>query len=329
MDKPNFDYILKYIIVGDGTVGKSSLLLRFTKSGFNQEYEMTLSVDFGVKNIKIRNKIYRIQIFDTAGQENLRSIARMYYKNSICAIVVYDITRRDTFNNVSDWIEECKNYSPKSIFMVLVGNKLDLAERRQISSDEGRELAEKNGMLFFETSAKDGTNVENITTFNSIFFFDSISGVLTVLSIFFFFEVFLTIKDIWSLDSIEYILFSSNSLLLLKFNSLTFFLTEILFIFALINFLLSLLRFDEKDVFGKLLNFEIFSGFLVVLILIKFISLFLFFEFLFTILLLLIILLFLLFFFSVINKLPLITSLKFSSSSNWLLSFFSNKISLL
>ena len=85
--------------------------------------------------------------------------------------------------------------------------------------------------------------------------------------------------------------------MLLKFNSLTFFLTEILFIFALINFLLSLLRFDEKDVFGKLLNFEIFSGFLVVLILIKFISLFLFFEFLFTILLLLIILLFILFFF--------------------------------
>ena len=126
MDKPNFDYILKYIIVGDGTVGKSSLLLRFTKSGFNQEYEMTLSVDFGVKNIKIRNKIYRIQIFDTAGQENLRSIARMYYKNSICAIVVYDITRRDTFNNVSIWIEDCKNQCPKSIFMVLVGNKLDL-----------------------------------------------------------------------------------------------------------------------------------------------------------------------------------------------------------
>ena len=123
---------------------------------------MTLSVDFGVKNIKIRNKIYRIQIFDTAGQENLRSIARMYYKNSICAIVVYDITRRDTFNNVSIWIEDCKNQCPKSIFMVLVGNKLDLAERRQISIEEGEQLAEKFGMLFFETSAKDGTNVEKI-----------------------------------------------------------------------------------------------------------------------------------------------------------------------
>ena len=100
---------------------------------------MTLSVDFGAKNIKIRNKIYRIQIWDTAGQENLGSIARSYYKNSICAIVVYDITRRETFNNVSNWIKECKNNSPKSIFMVLVGNKLDLAERRQISIEEGRE----------------------------------------------------------------------------------------------------------------------------------------------------------------------------------------------
>ena len=106
MDKPNFDYILKYIIVGDGTVGKSSLLLRFTKNTFNQEYEMTLSVDFGTRNIKIRDKIYRIQIWDTAGQENLKSITRAYYKNSICAIVVYDITSRKSFNNVSNWIKE-------------------------------------------------------------------------------------------------------------------------------------------------------------------------------------------------------------------------------
>ena len=162
LEAVNFDYLFKYIIIGDAAVGKSNLLLKYTQDQFKPEYQLTIGVEFGTKNLEIRKKIYRIQIWDTAGQENFRSITRAYYKNSICAIVVYDITSRDTFNNVSIWIEDCKNQCPKSIFMVLVGNKLDLDAKREISSDEGRELAEKNGMLFFETSAKDGTNVENI-----------------------------------------------------------------------------------------------------------------------------------------------------------------------
>ena len=158
----NFDYLLKYIIIGDAAVGKSNLLLRYAHGQFKPEYQLTIGVEFGAKNIQINNQIFRIQIWDTAGQENFRSITRAYYKNSVCALVVYDISSRDSFNNVSTWIDDCKNQSPKTIFMVLVGNKCDLNDKRQVSIEEGRDLAEKNEMMFFETSAKDGINVEEI-----------------------------------------------------------------------------------------------------------------------------------------------------------------------
>ena len=158
----NFHYLLKYIIIGDSSVGKSNLLLRYSYGKFNPEYQLTMGVEFSAKNVEIRNKIYRIQIWDTAGQENFRSITRAYYKNSACALVVYDISSRESFNNVDDWIDDCKNQSSETIFMVLVGNKSDLSDKRQVSVEEGKELAEKYGILFYETSAKDGINVEEI-----------------------------------------------------------------------------------------------------------------------------------------------------------------------
>ena len=99
---------------------------------------------------------------DTSGKENFRSITRAYYKNSVCALVVYDISSRDSFNNVSTWIEDCRNNSSEKIFMVLIGNKSDLADKRQVSTEEGRELAEKYEMKFYETSAKTGENVNDI-----------------------------------------------------------------------------------------------------------------------------------------------------------------------
>ena len=162
----NFNYLFKYIIIGDAAVGKSNLLLRYAHGQFKQEYQLTIGVEFGAKNIQLNDKIYRIQIWDTAGQENFRSITRAYYKNSVCALVVYDISNKDSFNNVSSWVEDCRNQSPKTIFMVLVGNKCDLDDKREVTKEEGQELAEKYGMLFFETSAKTGENVDDIF-FNS------------------------------------------------------------------------------------------------------------------------------------------------------------------
>ena len=160
----NFNYLLKYVIVGDASVGKSNLLLRYTHGQFREEYQLTIGVEFGSSNITIDKNVFRIQIWDTAGQENFKSITRSYYKNSACALIVYDITRRVSFENLSDWIEDCKNSSPKTVFMVLVGNKCDLEENREVTEEEGKEFAERHGMLFFETSAKTGKNVEEVFT---------------------------------------------------------------------------------------------------------------------------------------------------------------------
>ena len=157
-----YDYLLKYIIIGDISVGKSNLLLRYIHGQFREGRNPTVGVEFGAKSEIIGDKTYRIQIWDTAGQENFRSITRGYFKNSACALVVYDITRRDSFNNVRDWIEECKNSSPKDILIVLVGNKSDLEDNREVSQEEGQELADGYGILFFEASAKTGINVNEI-----------------------------------------------------------------------------------------------------------------------------------------------------------------------
>ena len=151
----NNDYLFKYIIIGDSGVGKSDILLRYA-------YQPTIWVEFTAKNIEIRNKAYRLLIWDTAEQENFRSINRSYYKNSACALVVYDISNRNSFKNIRAWIEECKNNSPKTILMVLVGNKENISEKRQVNLEEGQEFADKNGMLFYEACSKDGTYIDNI-----------------------------------------------------------------------------------------------------------------------------------------------------------------------
>ena len=160
--EPNYDYLLKYIIIGDEEVGKSNLLSHYINDRFTSEYQSTIGVEFRAKNVVIRNTTYRIQMWDTSGKENFRSITRAYYKNSVCALVVYDISNRNSFNNVSTWIEDCRNNSSEKIFMVLIGNKSDLADKRQVSTEEGRELAEKYEMKFYETSAKTGENVNDI-----------------------------------------------------------------------------------------------------------------------------------------------------------------------
>ena len=161
-DEDKFDYLIKYVIVGDSAVGKSNLLLRFTQGSFNSAYQLTIGVEFGSGRIIVENEIFRVQIWDTAGQENFRSITRSYYKNSGCALLVYDISKKESFESIQSWIDDCKSSAPETVLMVLVGNKSDLTEERKVSEEEGREFAEKNGLLFFETSAKTGENVKEV-----------------------------------------------------------------------------------------------------------------------------------------------------------------------
>jgi len=157
----NYDYMFRYIIVGDMGVGKSCLLLQFTENKFRQKHELTIGVEFGGKMIDINNKKIKIQIWDTAGQEAFQAITRSYYKGAIGALLVYDITRKDTFSHITKWLEVVKSYSDKKICIILIGNKIDLGNKRQVSKENGENFAKKNGILFLETSAKTAERVND------------------------------------------------------------------------------------------------------------------------------------------------------------------------
>ena len=143
-------------------VGKSNILSRFTLGKFNPDHEITIGCEFLTKNLSVKDRTVRIQIWDTAGQEAFRSITRAYYKNSTCAFIVYDISDRKTFDNVKSWLNECKEMCYKDILICLIGNKCDLDTKRVISNEEGKKFAEDNNLLFFETSAKNGTNIQEV-----------------------------------------------------------------------------------------------------------------------------------------------------------------------
>ena len=154
VNKFNF-YLYKII-----AVGKSNILSRYTNDKFNPSHEITIGCEFMAKNLTIKNRNIRIQIWDTAGQEAFRSITRTYYKSSTCAFIVYDISDKKTFDNIITWLNECRDMCYKDILICLIGNKCDLEGKRAVSYEEGKNFAEENDLLFFETSAKDGTNIQ-------------------------------------------------------------------------------------------------------------------------------------------------------------------------
>ena len=157
------EYKLKYIIVGHKFVGKSNILLRYSKGEFKKDYIVTVGVDFATKNIKVGVENVKLEIWDTAGQEEFRSISKSYYQNSTCSLVVYDISSRESFNAVKNWIDDCKNFGPKTLKIILIGNKCDLdSTLRQISYDEGKEYAEELKIDFYETSALTGQNINEV-----------------------------------------------------------------------------------------------------------------------------------------------------------------------
>ncbi|KAI8642588.1 putative Rab11 family GTPase [Parasitella parasitica] len=164
-----YDYLFKLVLIGDSGVGKSNLLSRFTTNEFNLESKSTIGVEFATKNIEIEKSSIKAQIWDTSGQERYRAITGAYYRGAVGALVVYDITRRNSFQNVSHWLKELRDHADPNIVIMLVGNKVDLSDTsRAVTTEEGgtlaeegSELAEKGGFLFMETSALDATNVDN------------------------------------------------------------------------------------------------------------------------------------------------------------------------
>jgi len=156
----SYAYLFKYIIIGDTGVGKSCLLLQFTDKRFQPVHDLTIGVEFGARMINIDNRQVKLQIWDTAGQESFRSITRSYYRGAAGALLVYDITRRETFNHLTRWLEEARQNANQSMCIMLIGNKSDLDHRRQVSKEEGEKFARDNGLIFLETSAKTAANVE-------------------------------------------------------------------------------------------------------------------------------------------------------------------------
>ncbi|KAJ6229936.1 ras-related protein rab-2a [Anaeramoeba flamelloides] len=158
----SFNYLFKFVLIGDSAVGKSCLLLQFTDQRFQATHDLTIGVEFGSRVIEVDGVSIKLKIWDTAGQETFRSITRSYYRGAASAILVYDVTRRDTFNQLENWIEDARQNASENTQIIIVGNKIDLENKREVSEEEGRKFAEENGLWFLEASAKTGHDVNQI-----------------------------------------------------------------------------------------------------------------------------------------------------------------------
>ncbi|MEE6477717.1 hypothetical protein FKM82_011600 [Ascaphus truei] len=162
-DDDPFDFLFKIILIGDSNVGKTCVVHRFQSGLFSGKQQNTIGVDFTVRSLNIEGKKVKVQVWDTAGQERFRTITQSYYRSAHGAIIAYDITRRQTFDSVTHWIHEAEKYGAANLMLMLIGNKSDLLEKRQILFEEACTLAENHGLLaVLETSAKESRNVNEV-----------------------------------------------------------------------------------------------------------------------------------------------------------------------
>ncbi|CAL9229826.1 unnamed protein product [Arabidopsis halleri] len=155
------DYVFKLVLIGDSGVGKSQILSRYARNEFSLDSKATIGVEFQTRTLVIDHKSVKAQIWDTAGQERYRAVTSAYYRGAVGAMLVYDVTRRQTFDHIPRWLEELRNNADKNIVIILVGNKSDLEDQRAISMEDAKEFAEKEGLFFLETSALNAVNVES------------------------------------------------------------------------------------------------------------------------------------------------------------------------
>ncbi|OQR84596.1 Rab11 family GTPase [Achlya hypogyna] len=156
----DYDYLFKVVLIGDSGVGKSNLLSRFTRNEFSLESKSTIGVEFATKSIQAEGKTIKAQIWDTAGQERYRAITSAYYRGAVGALLVYDITKHPTFENVERWLKELRDHADANTVIMLVGNKSDLRHLRAVQTEEAMAFAEKHNLAFLETSALDATGVD-------------------------------------------------------------------------------------------------------------------------------------------------------------------------
>ena len=164
MASAEYDYLFKLLLIGDSGVGKSCLLLRFADDTYTESYISTIGVDFKIRSIELDGKTVKLQIWDTAGQERFRTITSSYYRGAHGIIIVYDVTDKESFQNIQHWLQEIDKYANEGVMKLLVGNKSDLQSKKVVSYDEAKELADSLGIGFIETSAKNAHNVEQAFT---------------------------------------------------------------------------------------------------------------------------------------------------------------------
>lgn len=157
----NEDYLFKIIVLGDCAVGKSNILSKYSKNIFNKSSKSTIGVELITKFFRYENKIIKVNIWDTAGQERYTSMITTYYKGAKGALLVYDITRKITFDNIDNWLKELISINSNKISICLIGNKNDLSLLRQVSQKDAQIKANKYGIKFYETSALDSSNIKN------------------------------------------------------------------------------------------------------------------------------------------------------------------------
>ncbi|XP_013400328.1 ras-related protein Rab-8A [Lingula anatina] len=156
-----YDYLFKLLLIGDSGVGKTCVLFRFSEDAFNSTFISTIGIDFKIRTIELDGKKIKLQIWDTAGQERFRTITTAYYRGAMGIMLVYDITNQKSFENIRNWIRNIEEHASQDVEKMVLGNKCDMNDRRQVSEDKGKQLAIEYGIKFMETSAKNSINVEN------------------------------------------------------------------------------------------------------------------------------------------------------------------------
>jgi len=152
----------KLVFLGEQSVGKTSLITRFMYDSFDNTYQATIGIDFLSKTMYLEDRTVRLQLWDTAGQERFRSLIPSYIRDSSVAVVVYDVTNKKTFENTRKWVDDVRGERGNDVIIVLVGNKTDLNDKREVTTAQGEEEAKKNNLMFIETSAKVGHNVKTL-----------------------------------------------------------------------------------------------------------------------------------------------------------------------
>ena len=160
MDSSEYDYLFKIVVIGDSSVGKSSICTRYTKGFYNDTFITTIGVDFECHTVTVDDKVVKLQIWDTAGQERFIAITNSFYRGANGIVIVFDVTNWESFENIQKWLKEVELREPNVPYKLILGNKCDQKSKRNISFEAANEFANKLNIPYLETSAKDAVNVD-------------------------------------------------------------------------------------------------------------------------------------------------------------------------